>query len=92
MIDLSDEFRETHTWSYLLSVDPFVQVEMDQYDNWTVELLQQGFCWQREGLMLDVTFVEREERCQLQAFLDQHGLYYSVEPFLRAQEEDDEAS
>lgn len=38
--------------------------------------------------MLDVTFVECEERCQLQAFLDQHGLRYSVEPYVREQEED----
>ncbi|GHO88198.1 hypothetical protein [Dictyobacter formicarum] len=92
MITLSDEFQETHTWFYWLIVDPFVQVEVDQCDNWTVELLQEGFGWwqnyPQKDLMLDVTFVEREDRCQLQAFLDQHGLRHRVYRLLRGQEED----
>jgi hypothetical protein len=83
MISLSEEFRETHTWDYLLMVDPMVQVEYEEYDNWTAELLKKGFGWHRNRCMLDVTFIEPEERRQLQAFLDQHGLWYRIEPTLR---------
>jgi hypothetical protein len=83
MITLSEEFRETHTRDYLLVVDPIVQVDYEEYDNWTLELLKMGFSWQEKSCMLDVTFIEQEERCQLQVFLDQHGLWYSIEPILR---------
>ena len=83
MISLSEDFRETHTWDYLLMVDPMVQVDYEEYDNWTAELLKMGFFWQGKQCMLDVTFIEQGERSQLQAFLDQHGLWYSIEPILR---------
>ena len=84
MITLSEEFRETHTRDYLLIVDPMVQVNYEEYDNRTAELLEKGFYWQGKSCMLNVTFIEQEERCQIQVFLDQHGLWYSIEPILRA--------
>jgi hypothetical protein len=91
MVNLSDDLKETHTWNYLLMVNPRVQVEVDDFDDWTPQLLQKGLCWsKRDELTLDVTFMEREDRCELQQFLDAHGLCYSVEPYVRDQ--DDEAS
>ena len=90
MFNLAEELRDSNTWDYLLTVDPLVQVEFEQYDNWTAELLKQGFCWQGDYCTLDITFIEQDDRCQLQAFLDQHGLNYSVGFVLRAHEEIDD--
>jgi len=81
MVYLTDDFQETHTWSYLLLVYPWVQTDIDQYDNWATALLQKGFCWRQKDLILDVTFIEHEERQELEAWLQVHGLHHSVEQY-----------
>ena len=84
---LADAFPETHTWNYLLTVCPLVEVEFGQYENWTVELLQKGFCWKHEEFSLDVTFVEREDRQELEEWLKENGLTHSVARYSREHEE-----
>ena len=90
MITLSEEFRETHTWDYLLIVDPMVQVNYEEYDDRTAALLEKGFYWQGKSCMLNVTFIEQEERCQLQDFLDQYGLVYDIDLEVRTHVADHE--
>jgi hypothetical protein len=76
MSDRLDDIIDIHTNSYYLYVDPFVQVDFDRWDNWTMELLRMGFCLHGRECMLEVTGMCEEERSEMKVFLDGHGIRY----------------
>ncbi|HEU5383766.1 MAG TPA: hypothetical protein VFV38_50855 [Ktedonobacteraceae bacterium] len=77
MIDI-DTLQETHTWQYLLWVNP-VSVDGRCYAQALFQLcpaFTQGFC-------LELTSFDREDRQYIKQVLHDYGLSYTVEPFLR---------
>ena len=78
MIDLDDVFQETHTWQYLLIVDP---------------ISPDGCCYAQSLLQLcpafspnfslEIAEFDREDRQRIQQFLKERNLCSTVERFLR---------
>ena len=78
MIDL-DTLQETHTWQYLLTVNP-VGVDGCCYAHILFQLcpaFTSDFC-------LEITSFDQEDRQYIKLILHEYGLSYTVEPFLRA--------
>ncbi|HTI15664.1 MAG TPA: hypothetical protein VL461_14045 [Dictyobacter sp.] len=88
MVDLIHGIQAIHTWQYILLVDPYVQVDLDQYENYVYECLRMGFCAYRpHQYYMDVSSLSAEERGQLQEFLQLRNLQGYVMRILRAEEE-----
>lgn len=77
MIDI-DILRETHTWQYMLVVNP-ISVDGCCYAQSLSQLcpaFTSNFC-------LEITEFDQEDRQRIKQFLNDHRLLYRVERFLR---------
>lgn len=78
MIDLVGVFQETHTWQYLLIVEP-TSPDGCCYAQSLVQLCP-AFA---ANFVLDVTEFDQEDRQRIHQFLTERNLCSTVERFLR---------